>query len=60
MRNASPLPGLIFIIIFVAGLALAYANMSPESYAASVTIAVLSFASPMRSRSPISGTAWWC
>ena len=32
MRSPSPLPGLIFLIIFVAGLALAYANMSPESY----------------------------
>ena len=43
MRNASPLPGLIFIIVFVAGLALAYATMSPESYAASISIAILSF-----------------
>ena len=43
MRNSSPLPGLIFIIIFVAGLGLAYANMSPASYGASVSIAVLSF-----------------
>src|SRR5277367_2387557 len=43
MRNASPLPGLIFIILFVAGLGLAYAIMSPESYAPSVSIAVLSF-----------------
>jgi regulator of protease activity HflC (stomatin/prohibitin superfamily) len=43
MRNASPLPGQIFIIIFVAGLGLAYANMSPASYGASVSIAVLSF-----------------
>jgi regulator of protease activity HflC (stomatin/prohibitin superfamily) len=43
MRNTSPLPGLIFIIIFVAGLGLAYAIMSPESYAPSVSIAVLSF-----------------
>ena len=43
MRNASPLPGLIFIILFVAGLALAYATMSPESYVASVSIAILSF-----------------
>jgi hypothetical protein len=42
-RNPSPLPGLIFIIIFVAGLGLAYANMSPESPAASVSIVVLSF-----------------
>jgi hypothetical protein len=39
MRNASPLPGLIFIIIFVAGLGLTYANMSPESPIASVSIA---------------------
>ena len=43
MRNPGPLPGLIFIIIFVAGLALAYVNMTPASHAASVSIAVLSF-----------------
>jgi hypothetical protein len=43
MRNPSPLPGLIFIILFVADLGLAYATMSPQSYAASVSIAVLSF-----------------
>ena len=43
MRNASPLPGLIFIVIFVAGLGLAYANMSPESFATSVAIAIVSF-----------------
>jgi len=43
MRSPSPLPGLIFLIIFVAGLALAYANMSPESYPASLAIAVLGF-----------------
>jgi regulator of protease activity HflC (stomatin/prohibitin superfamily) len=43
MRNASPLPGLIFIILFVAGLGLAYATVGPESYAASVSIAILSF-----------------
>jgi regulator of protease activity HflC (stomatin/prohibitin superfamily) len=41
MRN--PLPGLIFIIVFVAGLGLAYANMSQTSTVASVSIAVLSF-----------------
>jgi len=43
MRNASPLPGLIFIVIFVAGLGLAYANLDPESYATSAAIAILSF-----------------
>ena len=43
MRNASPLPGLIFIIIFVAGLGLAYANLSQASAVASVSLAVLSF-----------------
>jgi regulator of protease activity HflC (stomatin/prohibitin superfamily) len=43
MRNPSPLPGLIFIIIFVAGLGLAYANMSPASTVASASVAVLSF-----------------
>ena len=41
MRN--PLPGLIFIIVFVAGLGLASANMSQTSTVASVSIAVLSF-----------------
>jgi len=43
MRSPNPLPGLIFLIIFVAGVGLAYATMGPESYAASVAIAVLSF-----------------
>src|ERR1700689_3909085 len=43
LRNPSPLPGLIFIIIFVAGLGLAYAKMSPASTVASVSTAVLSF-----------------
>ena len=43
MRSPNPLPGLIFLVIFVAGLALAYANMSPEGAVASVSIAVLSF-----------------
>jgi regulator of protease activity HflC (stomatin/prohibitin superfamily) len=43
MRSPSPLPGLIFIIVFVAGLALAYANLSPENHVASVAIAVSTF-----------------
>ncbi len=43
MRNPNPLPGLIFVIIFVPGLALAYASMNAESYVASITIAVASF-----------------
>ena len=43
MRSPNPLPGLVFVIIFVAGLALAYASMSAESYAASISIAVASF-----------------
>src|SRR5271166_5322779 len=43
MRSPNPLPGLVFVIIFVAGLALAYASMNPESYATSLAIAVLSF-----------------
>src|SRR6516164_1815571 len=43
MRSPSPLPGLIFLIIFVAGLGLAYATMSPASAIASLSIAVLSF-----------------
>ena len=43
MRSPNPLPGLVFVIIFVAGLALAYASMNPESYATSISIAVASF-----------------
>jgi regulator of protease activity HflC (stomatin/prohibitin superfamily) len=43
MRNPNPLPGLVFIVIFVAGLGLAYANMSQGSYVTSVVIAILSF-----------------
>ncbi len=43
MRSANPLPGLIFVILFAAGLALAYASMNPESYVTSISIAVLSF-----------------
>jgi regulator of protease activity HflC (stomatin/prohibitin superfamily) len=43
MRSPNPLPGLIFLVIFAAGLALAYANMSPEGAVASVSIAALSF-----------------
>jgi regulator of protease activity HflC (stomatin/prohibitin superfamily) len=43
MRNPSPLPGLIFIIVFGTGLALAYAKMNAESAVASVSIAALSF-----------------
>jgi regulator of protease activity HflC (stomatin/prohibitin superfamily) len=40
-RNA--LPGLIFVIIFVAGLLAAYASLNPASVGASVAIAVVSF-----------------
>ncbi len=43
MRSPNPLPGLVFVIIFAAGLALAYASMNAESTAASFSIAVLSF-----------------
>ncbi len=43
MRSPNPLPGLVFVIIFVVGLALAYASMSTESYVASISIAVASF-----------------
>ena len=43
MRSPNPLPGLIFLIIFIASLALAYASMGPESYVASVAIAVVGF-----------------
>ena len=43
MRSPNPLPGLVFVIIFVAGLALAYASMNPESYPTSISIAVASF-----------------
>ena len=40
-RNA--LPGLIFIVIFAAGLLAAYSSLNPQSPGASVAIAVLSF-----------------
>src|SRR5271167_3533639 len=40
-RNA--LPGLIFVIIFAAGLLVAYSSLNPQSIGASVAIAVLSF-----------------
>jgi len=43
MRSPNPLPGLIFLVIFVASLALAFLNVSPGNYAASVSIAVLGF-----------------
>ena len=43
MRSPSPLPGLVFIVIFAAGLALAYSSMNAESYVASVVIAAISF-----------------
>jgi len=43
MRSPNPLPGLIFLIIFAASLALAFLNVSPGNYAASVSIAVLGF-----------------
>jgi len=43
MRSPNPLPGLVFVIILVAGLALAYASMNPESYPTSISIAVASF-----------------
>jgi len=40
-RNA--LPGLIFVVIFAAGLFLAYSILNPESIGSSIAIAVLSF-----------------
>jgi regulator of protease activity HflC (stomatin/prohibitin superfamily) len=43
MRSPSPLPGLVFIVIFAAGLALAYSSINAESYAASVVIAAIGF-----------------
>ena len=43
MRSPSPLPGLVFIVIFATGLALAYSSMNAESYVASVVIAAISF-----------------
>ena len=43
MRSPNPLPGLVFVLILVAGLALAYASMNSESYVASISIAVASF-----------------
>ena len=43
MRSPSPLPGLVFIVIFATGLALAYSSMNAESYVASAVIAAISF-----------------
>ena len=43
MRSPNPLPGLVFVIIFAAGLGLAYASMNPGSYPTSISIAVASF-----------------
>ena len=43
MRSPNPLPGLVFVLIFVVGLALAYASMNSESYVASISVAVASF-----------------
>jgi regulator of protease activity HflC (stomatin/prohibitin superfamily) len=43
MRSPSPLPGLVFIVLFAAGLALAYSSINAESYVASVVIAAISF-----------------
>ncbi len=40
-RNA--LPGLIFVLIFAAGLLLAYSMFSPESPGAGLTVAIVSF-----------------
>src|SRR5579871_6432428 len=40
-RNA--LPGLVFVIIFAAGLLVAYASLNPQGVGASVAIAVVSF-----------------
>jgi hypothetical protein len=40
-RNA--LPGLIFVIIFAAGLLVAYSSFNPESVGVGAAIAVVSF-----------------
>jgi regulator of protease activity HflC (stomatin/prohibitin superfamily) len=40
-RNA--LPGLVFIVIFAAGLLIAYSSLNPPSVGASIAVAVLSF-----------------
>ena len=40
-RNA--LPGLVFVVIFVAGLLAAYSTLNPESVGASIAVAALSF-----------------
>jgi regulator of protease activity HflC (stomatin/prohibitin superfamily) len=41
MRKASPLPGLIFVVIFCLGLAFAYFGFAASSYAESVAVAVV-------------------
>jgi regulator of protease activity HflC (stomatin/prohibitin superfamily) len=43
MRSPNPLPGLVFLVLFVAGLALAYSSLNAESYVASFAIAAASF-----------------
>jgi regulator of protease activity HflC (stomatin/prohibitin superfamily) len=43
MPQQNTLPGLIFVLIFVTGLALAYLSANPASYVASATIAIVSF-----------------
>jgi regulator of protease activity HflC (stomatin/prohibitin superfamily) len=43
MRNPNQLPGLIFVLIFAAGLALAYPIAASGSYGVGATIAIASF-----------------
>ena len=41
MRKPNPLPGLIFVVIFLVGLGLAYLDFTVSGPAGSVTIAIL-------------------
>jgi regulator of protease activity HflC (stomatin/prohibitin superfamily) len=41
MRKPNPLPGLIFVVIFAIGLAVAYLGFGPSSYVASATSSIV-------------------
>jgi regulator of protease activity HflC (stomatin/prohibitin superfamily) len=43
MRKPSPLPGLIFIVVFLIGLGIAYLELAPGNPGESLTVAILSF-----------------
>src|ERR1017187_9580060 len=43
MRKTNPLPGLIFVVILLVGLAFAYSAYAASAYAGSVTMAIVAF-----------------